>query len=321
MATSADLRNDPRPELTATARVAHAGSDWQASYAGFNAASALGPLDADDLAAMAAAAWRLGRLAESVRLSERVFTQYARRDPVAAGDKAVGLALAWLTRGDRNVGRTWMQRARELIGAAPATPTHGYLLYLEVVQAADAPAPDLDDRVRALEALGEELQSPTVTALALVAGARAALAGGRTERAQELLDAAERLARTGGLPIEWAGEVYGTVLRHSRRDVDVDRSAEWVDAMERWREQAGLAGVYRGWAAHSRGAVQVRTGEHRRALDSLAVALREYRTLQPSRDTADVYEWMMMAHRSLGDGAAAEDDAASASAILRLLAE
>ncbi|MCV7082332.1 hypothetical protein [Mycolicibacterium insubricum] len=34
-------------------------------------------------------------------MAELVFTRYARRDPVLAGEQATELALAWLTRGDR----------------------------------------------------------------------------------------------------------------------------------------------------------------------------------------------------------------------------
>ena len=88
MTTSAQSRDDVRRGLTAAARTAHAAGDWQGSYAGFTAASSLGPLDTEDLAALAIAARRLGRLAESTRLAELVFTRYARRDPVLAGEQA-----------------------------------------------------------------------------------------------------------------------------------------------------------------------------------------------------------------------------------------
>ena len=53
MTTSAQSRDDVRRGLTAAARTAHAAGDWQGSYAGFTAASSLGPLDTEDLAALA----------------------------------------------------------------------------------------------------------------------------------------------------------------------------------------------------------------------------------------------------------------------------
>ena len=89
-----------------TARTAHVRRDWQASYAAFTRASEEASLSIDDLDAMAAAAWRLGHGKESLRVAERVFsTKLARTDTPSAAMKAVELALAWLTRGDLNIGR------------------------------------------------------------------------------------------------------------------------------------------------------------------------------------------------------------------------
>ncbi|KUI23114.1 helix-turn-helix transcriptional regulator [Mycobacterium sp. IS-1496] len=78
--------------------------------------------------------------------------------------------------------------------------------------------------------------------------------------------------------------------------------------------QFGTAG-FRGWAAHARGAVHVQAGRHAEALDSLGVALREYRTQQSRYETAEVYEWMAVAHRALGDHTTADADAATAESI------
>lgn len=78
--------------------------------------------------------------------------------------------------------------------------------------------------------------------------------------------------------------------------------------------QFGTAG-FRGWAAHARGAVHVRRGRYAEALDSLAAALREYRTQQSRYESAEVYEWMAIAHRGLGDEAAAAADSATAESI------
>jgi hypothetical protein len=99
-------------DMLVAARLAHSRRDWRASYAGFTRASALGPLDTDDLDAMAVAAWRLGHAKESARIAELVFRQLSRKDPTAAGMKAAEVALAWLTRGDMNIGVAWMSRAR-----------------------------------------------------------------------------------------------------------------------------------------------------------------------------------------------------------------
>ena len=92
-------------ELLLAARTAHGRRDWHASYEAFTRAGQDTPLGTDDLDAMSTAAWRLGRGKESLRVAERVFAQLARTDPPSAAMKAVDLALAWVTRGDLNIGQ------------------------------------------------------------------------------------------------------------------------------------------------------------------------------------------------------------------------
>ena len=70
---------------------------------------------------MATAAWRLGHDREAVRIAELVHARLARTDPNAAAVKSVDLAQAWLLRGDVNMGRNWLSRARRLLpGDGPA---------------------------------------------------------------------------------------------------------------------------------------------------------------------------------------------------------
>ena len=130
-----DTRTSMHTELLLAARTAHARRDWRASYDAFVQASEDVPLNTDDLDALAVAAWRLGRGRESVRAAERVFTQLVRTDPSSAAMKAVELGLAWINRGDLNVGHGWIGRAHRLLDTAPESPTHGYLAYLDATVA------------------------------------------------------------------------------------------------------------------------------------------------------------------------------------------
>ena len=120
-------------ELLVAARTAHVRRDWHASYDAFMRAGEDTALGTDDLDALAVAAWQLGRGKESVRVTERVFTQLARTDPPSAAMKAVELGLAWFTRGDLNIAQGWMNRARRLLDGAPVGPTNGYLAYLDAL--------------------------------------------------------------------------------------------------------------------------------------------------------------------------------------------
>ena len=61
--------------------------------------------------------------------------------------------------------------------------------------------------------------------------------------------------------------------------------------------------------------MHVRRGEFGEALVSLQAALREYRIQQSRYETAEVYEWLALAHRGLGDHESAAADAATAESI------
>src|SRR5258705_8171943 len=81
---------------------------------------------------------------------------------------------------------------------------------------------------------------------------------------------------------------------------NVDEAERYCGEMESGAEAFGTPG-FRAWAAHARGAVLVQQGRHAEALDALQAALREYRTQQSRYETAQVYEWMALAHRGLGN--------------------
>lgn len=454
-----DTRTGTNSELLMTARTAHARRDWHASYQAFARAGEETALCTEDLDAMAVAAWRLGHGKESLRVAERVFGQLARTDPPSAAMKAVDLALAWLTRGDVNIGQGWMNRARRLLDGTPEGATHGYLAYLDALAAlmcGDAQA--LPQRAQTLREMCGRIDHPAVTALCNVAEALAAIGEARMTDAYGLIDEAMLPVLADQVPIDWAGDIYCVVLNQCHRLADLPRMRAWTQSMERWcndfaasanyggvcdvhrlqlqsasddyrllearlvgasraleevnnwaagagyyelgevrrlrgdaegafsafaraRElgiepqpgeallrcatgdsetawtelRVALAGEdrvgrmrllrgavevalargsleeaerhcaemesgadafgtpgFRAWAAHARGAILVQQGQHLDALASLEAALREYRTQQSRYETAQVYEWMAVAHRGLGDEELAAADTATA---------
>jgi DNA-binding NarL/FixJ family response regulator len=72
---------------------------------------------------------------------------------------------------------------------------------------------------------------------------------------------------------------------------------------------------FRAWAAHARGAIMVKREQHIDALEVLESALREYRVQKSRYESAQIYEWMALAHRALGDDATAAADIATAQSI------
>lgn len=452
---------DGQNALLLSARRAHLRRDWLTSYESFARASQAAPLATDDLDALATAAWRLGHCKESLRIAEQVFKRLSRSDPTAAATKAVDVALAWITRGDLNVGQGWMNRARRLLEGAPDCPTAGYLAYLDAYIASCADDTDaLHRQAVILREMSTRLDTSAMTSLCLVVEALVAIGEARIADASALIDEAMVTVLTDEIPVEWVGDIYCLVLHHCNRVGDLPRMRAWTQSMERWCEnfaavayggvceihrlqlltatedygqiekqlfvasrkladinafvaaegfyelgevrrlrgdvdgafaafsQARSLGVdpqpgeallqcrqgdsaaawtalqaslawqdqvgrmrllraavevalvrdslaeaeahcgelescadvfgtpgFRAWAAHARGAVMVRRGEYRPALDALHAALREYRTQQSRYEMAEVYECMAMAHKALGDDDLAEADAATARSI------
>lgn len=162
-------RTEPHTDLVIQARDAYRLGDWDTCYAAFCRAGAIGPLAVDDQDAMATAAWRLGHGREAVRIAELVYVRLTRTDPNAAAMKAVELALAWLLRGDVNMGEIWMSRARRLLSGAIDGPALGYLTYLEtVVGVLTGDAAVLAERAATLREMSDRVDVPALAALSLV---------------------------------------------------------------------------------------------------------------------------------------------------------
>ena len=95
---------------------------------------------------------------------------------------------------------------------------------------------------------------------------------------------------------------------------NLDEADQYCRELEDGAKAFGTPG-FRAWAAHSRGAIMVQRGEHADALAVLESALREYRIQKSRYETAQVYEWMALAHRGLGEDDVATADAATAQSI------
>ncbi len=259
-----NTRIEPRTGLLLAARAAYGKRDWRAAYDAFVQAEATTSLAADDLDAMAAAAWRLGHGKEALRVAERVYTQLARTDPPGAAMKAVELGLAWSTRGDLNIGRGWINRARRLLGDETQGLTHAYLAYLEALVAmVSGDTQTLVERVATLQDSCRRLDSPAVTALCRVAEALAAIGETRIADAYALIDEALLPILADELPIDWAGDIYCVVLTQCHRLGDLPRMREWTRSMERWCADFAASATYGGVCDVHRLQIQAASDDYR----------------------------------------------------------
>ena len=268
------MLSDMQTDLLFAARAAHQRRDWSASYQAFELASRHAALRTDDLDAFAFAAWRLGHVKESSRAAEQVFTDLARTDPAAAAMKANELALAWLVRGDVNIGQGWMNRAHRLLAGTEESAAHGYLAYLDAAVAAIThDLEGLSAQVRALRELSARLDAPAVGALSLIAAGIEALLQARTAEGYALIDEAILPLVADQVPIEWAGDIYCMVLHHCHKLADLPRMRSWTQSMEQW---CGLSGSvpYGGVCDVHRLQVQVAGDDYRGLGDRLGRASR-----------------------------------------------
>src|SRR5438552_18230487 len=101
--------------LTA-ARAAFAARDWTGAHDGFVTARHDVPLDADDLNALAEAAWWLGLMDESLVAREAAYERYLEAsDNRRAAMRAFDIAYAHFLRGNETVGGGWVNRAQRLV--------------------------------------------------------------------------------------------------------------------------------------------------------------------------------------------------------------
>lgn len=294
------MSTDTQTDLLFAARAAHQRRDWGASYQAFELAARHATLRTDDLDAFAFAAWRLGHIKESSRTAERVFAELARTDPAAAAMKANELALAWLVRGDINIGQGWMNRARRLLADADENPAQGYLTYLDAaVAAATQDLEALAIHVQALRGMGGRLDVPAITALGLIAAGVEAILNARTADGYALIDEALLPLLADQVPIEWAGDIYCLVLHHCHKLADLPRMRAWTQSMEQW---CGLSGSvpYGGVCDVHRLQIKAATDDYPGLEDRLAQASRALEEVN-AWAAAEGYYQLGEVRRLLGD--------------------
>lgn len=219
-----------------SARVAAERGDFRTAYDELRAIHDRDALSTAELKLLADCAWWLGRVTETLTMTEEVHRRLlAEGQPDEAAMNALELGFHWMLRGDLTLGSGWVSRARRLLAEQPTSPTHGMLLYLEATEALEQHR--LDDVVadaRTLRRLGEQLGAPALGSLGLLCEGLALLRDGRVRDGFALLDEAMLPVVAGQVPPELAGNIYCTVISACHEVLDLRRAREWTEATERW---------------------------------------------------------------------------------------
>jgi ATP/maltotriose-dependent transcriptional regulator MalT len=237
-----------RAAALADARDAHARGRWELAHERFHAAAADGPLDVDDQARLADAAWWLGHNDESLATSEQVHRRLLEAGRVAdAARTAIEVGFLWLLRGEATIGSGWLGRATRLLADTAECAAHGYLRFLAAVEATDAGRHDRAvELAREIRGLGRRCEDATLVALGLAVEGIATVKDGEVRAGLVTLDEAMLLVRAGSVAPDWTGNLYCQLMGLFIELGDVPRARAWTDATERWCDQHRNAAMFTG---------------------------------------------------------------------------
>ena len=227
-------------QLLVAARGAVAERRWVDAQEGFVAARALGPLGADDLAALGEAAWWSGGIDECLEAMEEAYRLYLAGDDPAtrtAGRLAMEIGYFWFLRGEEAIGSGWFGRAQRHLAPDPESVEYGYLLSVGIDEAIAGGQFDAAI-VLAHEvlALSQRYADETLGAVALVGEAIATIRQGDVGSGMTILDEAMLPVVTGRVQAAYAGNIYCQLMQVCHELSDVRRARQWTDATARWCE-------------------------------------------------------------------------------------
>lgn len=245
------------------ARDAYAEFRWDVAYERFRDVASTEDLDTQDLAALADAAWWLGRTDESLALSDQVYRRCLQDQafPLAAR-LAVEVGFLWMLRGESVIGSGWFSRAARLLDGVEECAAHGYLLHLDVLEALDSGRfEDALDGARRMQGLGQRCDDPSLEAVGLALEGVASVKRGELDVGLGRLDEAMLGVRAGVVTPTWAGNLYCHLMGLFVELADLPRARAWTEATERWCDQhshaamfAGICRVHRAQLLHLEGA-------------------------------------------------------------------
>ncbi len=264
----------------AAAREAYARREWARAREGYNAARAQGDIPADDLYALADAAWWLGDAEETLSAGEEAYRRYLHGErPRQAAMAAVGIAVSLFLRGDEALGSGWMSRAQRVLRDEPENVEHGYIVYLLEVEAG-LDGPDLDAVVasaRRVQGIGRQHGDPNLIAAGILGEGRALVRQGLVSAGMALLDEAMLAVLSEELSPDWAGNIYCHMMAACHELADLSRAAEWMEATTRWLDNlpvavlfSGICRVHRSQVLQTRGAWEQAEQEATRVCEDLA---------------------------------------------------
>jgi DNA-binding NarL/FixJ family response regulator len=233
-------------EKLAAARAAFAARHWTGAHDAYLSARQEGPLDADDLTALAQASWWLGLMDESIEGREAAYERYLEAsDHRRAAMRAFEVAYDYFLRGNVEVGGGWLSRAQRLLADEPDCPEQGYLLYFAVETSLDG-GEETMAKARQVQDFGRRHADRNLVAAGIVAEGRVLIKLGRAQEGVALLDEGMLDASAEDMSPVWAGNIYCHLMSACYELGDIRRAAAWTQSTAEWCDRMAPAVLFKG---------------------------------------------------------------------------
>jgi ATP/maltotriose-dependent transcriptional regulator MalT len=222
---------------------------WREAYESLSAADLGGGLDAEDLEALAIAAYLIGRDADAAAAWTRAHHAFVDAAELRRAARCgFWLGLTALLRGEGVVGSGWLARAERLLdNVGEDCVEHGLLLVLRGVMTMFAgDAASAAATFGSATELAERLGDADLLAFARLGRGQAAIELGDSARAVEDFDAAMVAVTAGEVSPIIAGVVYCAVILACHDIFDLHRARQWTTALGRWCDRQPELVSFRG---------------------------------------------------------------------------
>lgn len=193
-------------------------------------------LSAEDLEALADAAWWSCQIDESIAARQKAYAGYlAAANTRRAAHSAWFLSLDYGMKGEPSVGSGWLRRAQRHLESDADCIERGFVAITESEIA--CAAGELEQARRGAELaieLGERCRSLDLHAMGIQTLGRALIAGGHIHEGMGLLDEAMALVLSHQLSPLITGWIYCNVVATCMARADLGRAGEWTDAAIAW---------------------------------------------------------------------------------------
>jgi len=295
-----------REEALGRGRVAYAAKSWSAAWAQLSGADGLGPLGPADLEILAEAAFLVGKEDEAVATWIRAHQAWlAVGESTRAVRPAFWVALTLELRGDQAQAGGWLGRAQRLVQETESDCVEaGYLLFfagMGELEEGDVLA--ASETLRRAADIGRRFADPDLLAFARMGSGQSLVWLGRSNEGLALLDEAMVSVTASEVSSIAAGLVYCALIEACHDLFDLERAAEWTQALTDWCDAQPDLVPYRGNCQVHRAEVLLLRG---RWDDACGEATQAQERLAGVPAAADAHYQCAEVHRLRGETVEAE---------------